>query len=141
MKSLTTINILGIILLIFAIPIKYVTVSIMAMALIGMGAGIIETLVLYTENDEKEGQILIIGIISLTEILIGTSIIEDDIIKHTNLNTSNTVMYEFVTSMLKVPAETEIIYQIGIFLGLVIFIISLAGILKKRIELKQMENH
>mgnify|MGYP000971497965 CR=1 FL=1 len=141
MKSLTTINILGIILLIFAIPIKYVTVSIMAMALIGMGAGIIETLVLYTENDEKEGQILIIGIISLTEILIGTSIIEDDIIKHTNLNTSNTVMYEFVTSMLKVPAGTEIIYQIGIFLGLVIFIISLAGILKKRIELKQMENH
>lgn len=131
MISLTIINILGIVLLMFAIPIKYVTVSIMIMASIGLQAGIFETIVSYKNKEEKEGQILIVGIISLAELLMATSIIED-YIKHANLNESNTLMYEFTTSMLKAPAGTEIIYQAGMFLGLVIIIGSLLGLLAKR---------
>lgn len=45
MKSISIINILGIVLLMFAIPVKYVTVSIMIMASIGLQAGIFETIV------------------------------------------------------------------------------------------------
>lgn len=131
MISLSIINILGIVLLMFAIPIKYVTVSIMVMASIGLQAGIFETIVSYKNKEEKEGQILIVGIISLAELLVATSIIED-YIKHANLNGSNTLMYEFTTSMLKAPAGTEIIYQAGMFVGLVIFIGSLLGLLAKR---------
>jgi hypothetical protein len=131
MISLSIINILGIVLLMFAIPIKYVTVSIMIMAVIGLGAGIVETVMSYKDKEEKEGQILIVGIISLAELLMATSIIED-YIKHANLNESNTLMYEFTTSMLKAPAGTEIIYQAGMFLGLVIIIGSLLGLLAKR---------
>ena len=37
MKSISIINILGIVLLMFAIPVKYVTVSIMIMAFTGSG--------------------------------------------------------------------------------------------------------
>lgn len=131
MISLSIINILGIVLLIFAIPIKYVTVSIMTMASIGLQAGIFETIVSYKNKEEKEGQILIVGIISLAELLVATSIIED-YIKHANLNGSNTLMYEFTTSMLKAQAGTEIIYQAGMFAGLVIFIGLLLGLLAKR---------
>lgn len=131
MKSISIINILGIVLLMFAIPVKYVTVSIMIMASIGLQAGIFETIVSYKNKEKKEGQILIIGIISLAELLMATSIIED-YIKHANLNESNTLMYEFTTSMLKAPAGTEIIYQAGMFLGLVIIIGSLLGLLAKR---------
>ena len=40
MISISIINILGIVLLMFAIPIKYITISIMVMAVIGLGAGI-----------------------------------------------------------------------------------------------------
>lgn len=131
MISLSIINILGIVLLMFAIPIKYVTVSIMIMASIGLQAGIFETIVSYKNKEEKEGQILIVGIISLAELLMATSIIED-YIKHANLNESNTLMYEFTTSMLKAPAGTEIIYQAGMFVGLAIIVGSLLGLLAKR---------
>ena len=131
MISISIINILGIVLLMFYIPIKYITVSIMIMAFIGLGAGIVETVASYKNKEEKEGQILIVGIISLAELLMATSIIED-YIKHANLNGSNTLMYEFTTSMLKAPAGTEIIYQAGMFLGLVIIIGSLLGLLAKR---------
>ena len=131
MISISIINILGIVLLMFSIPIKYITVSIMVMAVIGLGAGIVETVMSYKDKEEKEGQILIIGIISLAELLMATSIIED-YIKHANLNGSHTLMYEFTTSMLKAPAGTEIIYQAGMFAGLVIFIGSLLGLLAKR---------
>ena len=131
MISISIINILGIVLLMFSIPIKYVTVSIMIMASIGLQAGIFETIVSYKNKEEKEGQILIVGIISLAELLVATSIIED-YIKHANLNGSHTLMYEFITSMLKAPAGTEIIYQVGMFLGLVIIVGSLLGLLAKR---------
>lgn len=131
MKSISIINILGIVLLMFAIPVKYVTVSIMIMASIGLQAGIFETIVSYKNKEKKEGQILIIGIISLAELLMATSIIED-YIKHANLNESNTLMYEFTTSMLKAPAGTEIIYQAGMFVGLAIIVGSLLGLLAKR---------
>ena len=131
MKSISIINILGIVLLMFAIPVKYVTVSIMIMAFIGLGAGIVETVASYKDNEEKEGKILIVGIISLAELLIATSIIEDDIIKNANLNASHTLTYEFVTSMLKVPAGTEIIYQVGMFVELAIIVGSLLGLLAK----------
>ena len=131
MISISIINILGIVLLMFSIPIKYITVSIMVMAVIGLGAGIFETMVSYKNKEEKEGQILIVGIISLAELLVATSIIED-YIKHANINGSHTLMYEFTTSMLKAPTGTEIIYQAGMFVGLVIFISSLLGLLAKR---------
>lgn len=131
MISLSIINILGIVLLMFAIPIKYVTVSIMIMASIGLQAGIFETIVSYKNKEEKEGQILIVGIISLAELLVATSIIED-YIKHANINGSHTLMYEFTTSMLKAPTGTEIIYQAGMFVGLVIIVGSLLGLLAKR---------
>ena len=131
MISISIINILGIVLLMFAIPIKYITISIMVMAVIGLGAGIFETLISYKDNEEKEGQILIVGIISLAELLVATSIIED-YIKHANINGSHTLMYEFTTSMLKAPAGTEIIYQVGMFIGLIMIIGSLLGLLAKR---------
>ena len=131
MISISIINILGIVLLMFSIPIKYITVSIMVMAVIGLQAGIFETIVSYKNKEEKEGQILIVGIISLAELLMATSIIED-YIKHANLNESNTLMYEFTTSMLKAPAGTEIIYQAGMFVGLAIIVGSLLGLLAKR---------
>ena len=131
MISISIINILGIVLLMFSIPIKYITVSIMVMAVIGLGAGIVETVMSYKDKEEKQGQILIVGIISLAELLVATSIIED-YIKHANLNESNTLMYEFTTSMLKAPAGTEIIYQAGMFVGLAIIVGSLLGLLAKR---------
>ena len=131
MISISIINILGIVLLMFSIPIKYITISIMVMASIGLQAGIFETIVSYKNKEEKEGQILIIGIISLAELLVATSIIED-YIKHANINGNHTLMYEFTTSMLKAPAGTEIIYQVGMFLGLVIIVGSLLGLLAKR---------
>lgn len=53
-------------------------------------------------------------------------------IKEASLNTNNTIMKEFVTSMLHAPAGTEFIYQILMFIGIAVIVASAAGAIMRR---------
>lgn len=130
MISISIINALGILALIFLIPIKYIHYAIIMLALLGQFAGSWEIFASYKYNskEEKERKILMITVICFAEVIMAITVIKNFIDK-SELNINNTIMNELATTMLKVPTGTEFIYQIFIFLGIAIII---AGFLFKR---------
>ena len=129
MISISIINTLGILSLIFLIPIKYIHYAIIMLALLGQFAGSWEIFASYKySKEEKERKILMITVICFAEVIMAITLIKNFIDK-SGLNINNTIMNEIATTMLKVPTGTEFIYQIFIFLGIAIII---AGFLFKR---------
>ena len=126
MISTGIINALGTILIIYIVPVKHIPVAVIVTAILGMIAGIIEISVSYRNKEEKSRDIAIIAVTSLAETAIAKTFIEK-FINETELNTSNTIMKELVTSMLNAPAGTEFLIQIFILIGIAIII---AGIIK-----------
>ena len=126
MISTGIINALGTILIIYIVPVKHIPVAVIVTAILGMIAGIIEISVSYRNKEEKSRDIAIIVVTSLAETAIAKTFIEK-FINETELNTSNTIMKELVTSMLNAPTGTEFLIQIFILIGIAIII---AGIIK-----------
>lgn len=126
MISTGIINALGTILIIYAVPVKHISVAVIVIALLGMVAGIIEISVSYRSKEEKTRDITIIAVTSLAEVAIAKTFIEK-FINETELNASNTIMKELMVSMLNAPAGTEFLIQILILIGIAVII---AGIIK-----------
>lgn len=124
MISISIINALGILALIFLIPIKYIHYAIIMLALLGQFAGSWEIFASYKySKEEKERKILMITVICFAEVIMAITVIKNFIDKSA-LNINNTIMNELATTMLKVPTGTEFIYQIFIFLVIAIIIAS-----------------
>lgn len=122
--SISIINALGILALIFLIPIKYIHYAIIMLALLGQFAGSWEIFASYKySKEEKERKILMITVICFAEVIMAITVIKNFIDKSA-LNINNTIMNELATTMLKVPTGTEFIYQIFIFLVIAIIIAS-----------------
>ena len=124
MISISIINVLGILALIFLIPIKYIHYAIIMLALLGQFAGSWEIFASYKySKEEKERKILMITVICFAEVIMAITVIKNFIDKSA-LNINNTIMNELATTMLKVPTGTEFIYQIFIFFVIAIIIAS-----------------
>ena len=128
MISTSIINVIGIIILIYSVPTKYIPEAVIVIALLGLGAGIWEILVSYRDKEEKTRDITVVAAIAVMQ---GITAIEP-YVKQANLNTDNTIMKELVTSMLHAPAGTEFIYQVLIFIGIAVIVASAAGAVMRR---------
>lgn len=131
MISTSIINVIGIIILIYSVPTKYIPEAVIVIALLGLGAGIWEILVSYRDKEEKTRDITVVAAIAVMQGIMAKTAIES-YLKQANLNTDNTIMKELVTSMLHAPAGTEFIYQILIFIGIAVIVISAAGAIMRR---------
>ena len=126
MISTSIINVIGIIILIYSVPTKYIPEAVIVIALLGLGAGIWEILVSYRDKEEKTRDITVVAAIAVMQGIMAKTAIET-YLKQASLNTDNTIMKELVTSMLHAPAGTEFIYQILIFIGIAVIVASAAG--------------
>lgn len=126
MISTSIINVIGIIILIYSVPTKYIPEAVIIIALLGLGAGIWEIAVSYRDKEEKTRDITVVAAIAVMQGIMAKTAIEP-YLKQANLNTDNTIMKELVTSMLHAPAGTEFIYQVLIFIGIAVIVASAAG--------------
>ena len=126
MISTNIINVIGIIILIYSVPTKYIPEAVIVIALLGLGAGIWEILVSYRDKEEKTRDITVVAAIAVMQGIMAKTAIES-YLTQANLNTDNTIMKELVTSMLHAPAGTEFIYQVLIFIGIAVIVASAAG--------------
>lgn len=131
MISTSIINVIGIIILIYSVPTKYIPEAVIVIALLGLGAGIWEILVSYRDKEEKTRDITVVAAIAVMQGIMAKTAIES-YLTQANLNTDNTIMKELVTSMLHAPAGTEFIYQILMFIGIVVIVASAAGAIMRR---------
>lgn len=131
MISTSIINVIGIIILIYSVPTKYIPEAVIVIALLGLGAGIWEILVSYRDKEEKTRDITVVAAIAVMQGIMAKTAIES-YLTQANLNTDNTIMKELVTSMLHAPAGTEFIYQVLIFIGIAVIVASAAGAIMRR---------
>ena len=131
MISTSIINVIGIIILIYSVPTKYIPEAVIIIALLGLGAGIWEIAVSYRDKEEKTRDITVVAAIAVMQGIMAKTAIEP-YLKQASLNTNNTIMKELVTSMLHAPAGTEFIYQILMFIGIVVIVASAAGAIMRR---------
>ena len=131
MISTGIINAIGLVILIYSVPTKYIPEAVIIIALLGLGAGIWEIAVSYRDKEEKIRDTTVVTAIALMQAIMAKTIIEQ-YIKEASLNTNNTIMNELVTSMLHAPAGTEFIYQILIFIGIAVIVASAAGTIMRR---------
>ena len=131
MISTGIINAIGLVILIYTVPTKYIPEAVIVIALLGLGAGIWEIAVSYRDKEEKIRDTTVVTAIAFMQAIMAKTVIEQ-YIKETSLNTNNTIMKELVTSMLHAPAGTEFIYQILIFIGIAVIVASAAGAVMRR---------
>lgn len=131
MISTSIINVIGIIILIYSVPTKYIPEAVIVIALLGLGAGIWEIAVSYRDKEEKIRDTAVLTAIAFMQAIMAKTGIEQ-YIKEASLNKNNTIMNELVTSMLHAPAGTEFIYQVLIFIGIAVIVASAAGAVMRR---------
>ena len=131
MISTGIINAIGIIILIYSVPIKYIPEAVIVIALLGLGAGIWEIAVSYRDKEEKTRDTIVVTAIAFIQAIMAKTVIEQ-YLKQANLNRSNTIMKELVTSMLHAPAGAEFLYQGLVFIGIAVIVASAAGAVMRR---------
>lgn len=131
MISTSIINVIGIIILIYSVPTKYIPEAVIVIALLGLGAGIWEIALSYRDKEEKIRDTAVLTAIAVMQAIMAKTAIEP-YLKQASLNTDNTIMKELVTSMLHAPAGTEFIYQVLIFIGIAVIVASAAGAIMRR---------
>lgn len=85
----------------------------------------------YRDKEEKIRDTAVLTAIAVMQAIMAKTGIEQ-YIKEASLNTNNTIMNELVTSMLHAPAGTEFLYQVLIFIGIAVIVISAAGAVMRR---------
>lgn len=131
MISTGIINGIGIILMIFLIPLSYIPLTMLMITIIGLIAGILEIYFSYRDDKEKIRDTTVLLAIGAVQMFLLLTAVEK-FIKGSGLNLGNTLMNELVTGLMKVPAGTGFIIQALIFLGIVAGAVSLIGLLSRR---------
>lgn len=91
MISTGIINAIGIIILIYSVPIKYIPEAVIVIALLGLGAGIWEIAVSYRDKEEKTRDTIVVTAIAFIQAIMAKTVIEQ-YLKQASLNRSNTIM-------------------------------------------------
>lgn len=125
------INGIGIILMIFLIPLSYIPLTMLMITIIGLIAGILEIYFSYRDDKEKIRDTTVLLAIGAVQMFLLLTAVEK-FIKGSGLNLGNTLMNELVTGLMKVPAGTGFIIQALIFIGIVAGAVSLIGLLSRR---------
>lgn len=131
MISTGIINGIGIILMIFLIPLSYIPLTMLMITIIGLIAGILEIYFSYRDDKEKIRDTTVLLAIGAVQMFLLLTAVEK-FIKGSGLNLGNTLMNELVTGLMKVPAGTGFIIQALIFIGIVTGAVSLIGLLSRR---------
>lgn len=131
MISTGIINGIGIILMIFLIPLSYIPLTMLMITIIGLIAGILEIYFSYRDDKEKIRDTTVLLAIGAVQMFLLLTAVEK-FIKGSGLNLGNTLMNELVTGLMKVPAGTGFIIQALIFIGIVAGAVSLIGLLSRR---------
>ena len=131
MISTGIINGIGIILMIFLIPLSYIPLTMLMITIIGLIAGILEIYFSYRDDKEKIRDTTVLLAIGAVQMFLSLTAVEK-FIKGSGLNLGNTLMNELVTGLMKVPAGTGFIIQAFIFMGIVAGALSLIGLILRR---------
>lgn len=131
MISTGIINGIGIILMIFLIPLSYIPLTMLMITIIGLIAGILEIYFSYRDDKEKIRDTTVLLAIGAVQMFLLLTAVEK-FIKGSGLNLGNTLMNELVIGLMKVPAGTGFIIQALIFIGIVAGAVSLIGLLSRR---------
>lgn len=131
MISTGIINGIGIVLMIFLVPLSYISLTMLMITIIGLMAGISEIYFSYRDDKEKIRDTTVLLAIGAVQMFLSLTAVEK-FIKGSGLNLGNTLMNELVTGLMKVPAGTGFLIQALIFMGIVAGALSLIGLLSRR---------
>jgi hypothetical protein len=125
------INGIGTILMIFLVPLNYISLTMLMITIIGLIAGILEIYFSYRDDKEKIRDTAVLLAIGAVQMFLLLTAVEK-FIKGSGLNLRNTLMNELVTGLMKVPAGTGFLIQALIFMGIVAGALSLIGLILRR---------
>lgn len=125
------INGIGIILMIFLVPLSYIPLTMLMITIIGLLAGILEIYFSYREDKEKIRDMTVLLGIGAVQMFLSLTTIEK-VIKGSGFNLRNTLMNELVTGLMKAPSGTGFLIQALIFMGIVAGALSLIGLILRR---------
>lgn len=125
------INGIGIILMIFLVPLSYIPLTMLMITIIGLLAGILEIYFSYREDKEKIRDMTVLLGIGAVQMFLSLTTIEK-VIKGSGFNLRNTLMNELITGLMKAPSGTGFIIQALIFMGIVAGALSLIGLILRR---------
>ena len=131
MISTGIINGIGIILMIFLVPLSHIPLTLAIITVTGGIAGMLEIYFSYRDDKEKIRDTTVLLAIGAVQMFLSLTAVEK-FIKGSGLNSGNTLMNELVTGLMKVPAGTGFIIQALIFIGIVAGAVSLIGLLSRR---------
>lgn len=129
--STGVINGIGIILMIFLVPLSYIPLTMVMITIIGCMAGMLEIYFSYRDDRERIRDTTVLLAIGAVQMFLSLTAVEK-FIKGSGLNLGNTLMNELVTGLMKVPAGTGFIIQAFIFMGIVAGALSLIGLILRR---------
>lgn len=125
------INGIGIILMIFLVPLNYIPLTMVMITIIGCMAGILEIYFSYRDDKKKIRDTTVLLAIGAVQMFLSLTAVEK-FIKGSGLNLRNTLMNELVTGLMKAPAGIGFIIQAFIFMGIVAGVLSLIGLISRR---------
>lgn len=125
------INGIGTILMIFLVPLNYISLTMLMITIIGLIAGILEIYFSYRDDKEKIRDTAVLLAIGAVQLFLSLTTVEK-FIKGSGLNLRNTLLNELVTGLMKVPAGTGFLIQALIFMGIVAGALSLIGLILRR---------
>ena len=131
MISTGIINAIGIILMIFLVPLSHIPLTLAIITVTGGIAGILEIYFSYRDDKEKIRDTTVLVAAVTAQLILSLTFLKD-FIKGSGLNLGNTLMNELVTGLMKAPAGTGFIIQAFIFMGIVAGALSLIGLILRR---------
>lgn len=131
MISTGIINGIGIILMIFLVPLSHIPLTLAIITVTGGIAGMLEIYFSYRDGKEKIRDTTVLLAIGAVQMFLSLTAVEK-FIKGSGLNSGNTLMNELVTGLMKAPAGTGFIIQALIFMGIVAGALSLIGLISRR---------
>lgn len=131
MISTGIINGIGIILMIFLVPLSHIPLTLAIITVTGGIAGMLEIYFSYRDDKEKIRDTTVLLAIGAVQMFLSLTAVEK-FIKGSGLNSGNTLMNELVTGLMKAPAGTGFIIQALIFMGIVAGALSLIGLISRR---------
>lgn len=125
------INGIGIILMIFLVPLSHIPLTMAIITVTGGIAGILEIYFSYRDDKERIRDTTVLLAIGTVQLFLSLTAVEK-FIKGSGLNLGNPLMNELVTGLMKAPAGTGFIIQAFIFMGIVAGALSLIGLISRR---------
>lgn len=125
------INGIGIILMIFLVPLSHIPLTLAIITVTGGIAGMLEIYFSYRDDKERIRDMAVLLAVAAVQMFLSLVTVEK-FIKGSGLNPGNTLMNEIATALIKVPSGMEFIVQALIFMGMVAGALSLIGLILRR---------